>query len=56
MAINMIAGKKAMLESTLGKVVFGLILIIILIGLVLIFSGVLDQVWDGFTGIFRFGS
>jgi len=47
--------KKAMLESTLGKVVFGLIVIIVLLGLVMIFTGKLNEIWSGFARVFRFG-
>ena len=47
--------KKAMLESTLGKVVFGLILIIVVLGLIMAFTGTLHEIWAGFINIFRFG-
>ncbi len=47
--------KKAMLESTLGKVVFGFVVIIVLIGLVMLFTGKLHTIWEGFIKVFRFG-
>lgn len=49
------SNKKAMLESTLGKVVFGMVVIVILIGLVMVFSGKLSGIWQSFTRVFRFG-
>lgn len=47
--------KKAMLESTLGKVVLALVVIIVLIGLVMLFTGRLHIIWEGFMKVFRFG-
>lgn len=47
--------KKALLESTLGKVVLGAIIIVILIGFVLIASGRLSAIWKQFARVFRFG-
>lgn len=47
--------KKALLESTLGKVVLGAIIIVVLIGFVLIASGKLGEIWSNFTRVFRFG-
>ncbi len=47
--------KKAILESTLGKVVLMLVVIIVIIGLVLLFTGRLHGIWEGFMKVFRFG-
>jgi len=49
------SNKKAMLESTLGKVVFGLVVIVVLLGIVMIFSGKLSGIWQSFMRMFRFG-
>lgn len=51
----MIKNKKAMLESTLGKVIFGLIVIVVVIGIILIFTGKLGAIWDMLARVMRFG-
>ncbi|MBN2112250.1 hypothetical protein JW707_04075 [Candidatus Woesearchaeota archaeon] len=47
--------KAALMESTLGKVVIGVALLLVLIGIILLFSGKLGDVWDSFTRVLRFG-
>lgn len=47
--------KKAMLESTLGKVVLAVIVLVVLIGLVMVFSGKLQGIWRGLARVLRFG-
>jgi hypothetical protein len=47
--------KASFLESTLGKVVFGMILLVVLIGLILVFTGTLQAAWQKFVSAFRFG-
>ena len=47
--------KAGFMETTLGKVVLGLIIIIVLLGIVMLFTGKLHDVWAGFLKVFRFG-
>lgn len=47
--------KAGLMETTLGKVVIGVALLLVLIGLVLLFSGKLGTIWDKFARILRFG-
>ena len=47
--------KKAMLESTLGKVVLAVIMLVIIIGLVMVFSGKMQEIWRSLARALRFG-
>ena len=47
--------KAGLMETTLGKVVIGVALLLVLIGLALLFSGKLGTVWDKFARALRFG-
>jgi len=55
MALKALKKRAGFMETTLGKVVFGLILLIVLIGLVMLFTGTLQGVWKKFVSAFRFG-
>jgi len=53
--MNLNLGKKGLLESTLGKVVLAVIVLVVLIGLVMAFSGRLSSLWGGLARVLRFG-
>lgn len=53
--MNLNLGKKGLLESTIGKVVLAVIVLIILIGLVMTFSEKLSSLWGGLARVLRFG-
>lgn len=48
-------GKKGLLETTLGKVVLSVIVLVLIIGLVMVFSEKLNTVWRGLARMLRFG-
>lgn len=47
--------KAGFMETTLGKVVFGLIVILVLIAIVMLFTGKMQDAWRAFVRTFRFG-
>ncbi|MFH1850353.1 MAG: hypothetical protein ABH879_09330 [archaeon] len=47
--------KRGMLESTLGKMIFILALLLVLLGLVALFSGKMNSVWEGIANMLQFG-
>lgn len=47
--------KAGFMETTLGKVVFGLIVVVIVLAIIWLFSGKLSEVWAAFARKFRFG-
>jgi len=48
-------GKKAMVESTLGKIILSLIVLAVLFAILVLLKDKMGELWQRMTAIFRYG-
>jgi uncharacterized protein YybS (DUF2232 family) len=48
--------KAGLLETTMGKVVLAVIILVVIIGMIWVTKGKIGEIWRGLSRIIRFGS